>query len=122
MVVQNNIRSDNLMYQINADTVVPANSYTIEYNLTHGFRDDLGSETRRTNFVEGDPLFVSLSRQNRGDRLGLRSIRGMVKRRYQDAGVVGKRTTHSLRHSAITNANRGRYAATGANDGAPFLV
>ena len=74
------------------------------------------------NHVEGDPLFVSLSRQNRGDRLGLRSIRGMVKRRYQDAGVVGKKTTHSLRHSAITNAIRGRYAATGASDGAPFLV
>ena len=64
MVVQNNIRSDNLMYQINADTVVPANSYTIEYNLTHGFRDDLGSETRRTNFVEGDPLFVDTAVSN----------------------------------------------------------
>jgi site-specific recombinase XerD len=57
----------------------------------------------------GDPLFISLSNRTRGQRLALRSIRGMIKRRYQQAGVVdnGKRkTTHSLRHSAITNAIR----------------
>ena len=59
------------------------------------------------NHAAGDPLFVSLSNQNRGNRLGLRAIRGMVKRRYQDAGVAGEhKTTHSLRHSAITNAIR----------------
>jgi site-specific recombinase XerD len=52
------------------------------------------------------PLFVSLSNQTHGDRLGLRAICGMVKARYQDAGVVGKKSTHSLRHSAITNVIR----------------
>lgn len=55
----------------------------------------------------GDPLFVSLSNQSRGARLALRSIRDIVKTRYHLAGVVGDtKTTHSLRHSAITNAIR----------------
>ncbi len=53
------------------------------------------------------PLFVSLSRQNPGDRLSSRAIRGMVKDRFHQAGVVnGGKTTHSLRHSAISNAIR----------------
>ena len=55
---------------------------------------------------DDDPLFVSLSNQNRGKRLGLVGIRMMVKARYRDAGVVGNKSTHSLRHSAITNAIR----------------
>ena len=55
----------------------------------------------------GDPLFMSLSNRTRGKRLALRSIRDMVKGRYAAAGVVGDRkTTHSLRHSSITNAIR----------------
>lgn len=57
----------------------------------------------------GDPLFVSLSNRSRGQRLSLRAIRAMAKRRYDLAGVVdagGRKTTHSLRHSAITNAIR----------------
>ena len=53
------------------------------------------------------PLFWSLSRQNPGDRLSSRAIRGMVKDRFHLAGVVnGGKTTHSLRHSAISNAIR----------------
>jgi len=53
------------------------------------------------------PLFVSLSNRTRGERVSLRAIRDMVKTRYALAGVVGdKKTTHSLRHSAITNAIR----------------
>ncbi len=56
---------------------------------------------------EQGPLFVSLSRQNPGDRLSTRAIRGMVKDRFHLAGVVnGSKTTHSLRHSAISNAIR----------------
>ncbi len=36
-----------------------------------------------------------------------RGIRGMVKKRYMQASIVGgNKTTHSLRHSAITNAIR----------------
>jgi len=53
------------------------------------------------------PLFISLSNRSRGGRLATRSIRAMVKARYAEAGVVGsKKTTHSLRHSAITNVIR----------------
>ena len=56
---------------------------------------------------EGDPLFVSMSNRNAGGRLSTRAIRWIVKERYRRAGVAGKRkTSHSLRHSAITNAIR----------------
>lgn len=57
--------------------------------------------------ADSEPLFVSLSNRTRGQRLVTRSIRAMVKSRYHQAGVVGNRkTTHSLRHNAITNAIR----------------
>jgi integrase len=53
------------------------------------------------------PLFLSLSRQNSGERLSTRAIRGMVKKRYEEAGVVGlNKSAHSLRHSAISAAIR----------------
>ena len=51
------------------------------------------------------PLFISLSPRSYGGRLSLRAIRGIVKRRYAEAGVVGSdKSTHSLRHTAITQA------------------
>lgn len=49
-------------------------------------------------------LFVSLSNRSRGERLCLRAIRGIVKKYYSLAGIVGNKTTHSLRHTAITKA------------------
>jgi len=50
-------------------------------------------------------LFTSLSNRGRDERLSLRAIRGIVKAAYKAAGVVGKnKTTHSLRHTAITTA------------------
>jgi integrase/recombinase XerD len=53
------------------------------------------------------PLFTSLSRRSPGERLSLRSIRRLVKNYYLLAGVRGDdKTTHSLRHSAITSAVR----------------
>lgn len=56
-----------------------------------------------TRGSEAGPLFVSLSNRARNERLSLRTIRGTVKAAYKAAGVVGKnKTTHSLRHSAIT--------------------
>lgn len=48
------------------------------------------------------PLFTSLSDRNKGERLGLHALRVMVKHYYQLAGVQGNKTTHSLRHTAIT--------------------
>lgn len=50
------------------------------------------------------PLFVALSHNAKNDRLSLRYIRHLVKRNYGLAGVVGNKTTHSLRHTAITSA------------------
>lgn len=53
------------------------------------------------------PLFVSFSPRNRGGRLSLSAIRAIVTDRYKQAGVDGPhKSTHSLRHSAITNAIR----------------
>lgn len=53
------------------------------------------------------PLFTSLSPRTRGDRLSLRAIRQIVKAYYLAAGVVApNKTTHSLRHAAISNAAR----------------
>ena len=50
-------------------------------------------------------LFLSLSNRSRAERLGLRAIRGLVKGYYRAVGVHGAgKTTHSLRHTAITNA------------------
>lgn len=52
-------------------------------------------------------LFISLSNRSKKQRIDLTSIRKIVKGYYGSAGVVGnKKTTHSLRHSAITNAIR----------------
>jgi integrase/recombinase XerD len=63
--------------------------------------------TRSERLPASGPLFVSLSKRSRGERLSLRAIRGMVKERYRQAGVAGgRKTAHSLRHSAITNAIR----------------
>jgi site-specific recombinase XerD len=55
---------------------------------------------------DGDSLFVVLSNRGKGERLGLRAIRAMVKDRFWHAGVTGDKSTHSLRHSAITAAVR----------------
>lgn len=53
------------------------------------------------------PLFTSLSRRNMGGRLSLQAIRALVKQYYRLAGVRGDRkTTHSLRHTAITKMIR----------------
>ncbi len=53
------------------------------------------------------PLFVSLSTRGRGNRLSTRAIREIIKTLYRQAGVIGQRkTTHSLRHTAITTAIR----------------
>jgi len=49
------------------------------------------------------PLFVSTSHNNSGERLTTRSISGIAKERLQRAGYDSTRlTAHSLRHTAIT--------------------
>jgi hypothetical protein len=54
------------------------------------------------------PLFISLSNRTRGERLSRRSLRQLVKASLIAAGVVSRRkSAHSLRHTAATNALRG---------------
>lgn len=53
------------------------------------------------------PLFTSFSNQSRGRRLSLSAIRHLVKTYFKSVGVHGaNKTTHSLRHTAATNAIR----------------
>jgi site-specific recombinase XerD len=54
------------------------------------------------------PIFVSLTDRAFGRRMSRNRIRKMVKARYCAAGINNpKKTTHSLRHSAISSAIRG---------------
>lgn len=53
------------------------------------------------------PLFTSLSNKSLGGRLSRIALRAIVKGYFNAAGVHGKnKTTHSLRHTAITSAIR----------------
>lgn len=53
------------------------------------------------------PLFTSGSRRNLGGRLSLQAIRAMVKDAYRAVGIVeSTKTSHSLRHTAITKVLR----------------
>lgn len=51
-------------------------------------------------------LFTSLSNKSQGDRLSRRAIREIVTGYFKAAGVHGNKTTHSLRHTAISSAIR----------------
>ncbi|MCC6568939.1 MAG: tyrosine-type recombinase/integrase [Anaerolineales bacterium] len=55
---------------------------------------------------ESGALFTSCSNRTNGKRLSRRAIRGIVKGYFDAAGIHGNKTTHSLRHTAITNAIR----------------
>ena len=49
-------------------------------------------------------LFTSLSNRSQGERLSLQALRELVKDYYRLAGVQGNKSTHSLRHTAISKA------------------
>lgn len=53
---------------------------------------------------QGGALFCSLSNRSQDERLSLRALRFIVKDYFAKAGVVGNKSTHSLRHTAITTA------------------
>lgn len=58
-------------------------------------------------------LFCSLAGANKGGSLHVRTIRGLVKAAYRGAGIRDPRkTTHSLRHSLVTNLIRHKVAPT----------
>lgn len=57
----------------------------------------------RGTMDETEPLFTSLSNNNKGKRLTTRSISEIVKDRLKKAGYNNSRlTAHSLRHTAVT--------------------
>ena len=57
----------------------------------------------RKNIDDTEPLFTSVSNNNRGKRLTTRSVSGTVKTIMQRAGYDSERlTAHSLRHTAVT--------------------
>jgi len=58
VVVRNNIVSQNLYFQIAVAPGVPTQTLTIDHNLIDGYRGTEG-ETRGSDYVEGDPLFVN---------------------------------------------------------------
>jgi site-specific recombinase XerD len=62
------------------------------------------TERAELTTAHSGPLFISFSDKSKGGRLGLRGIRDVVKNAMQAAGIVGERkTTHSLRHTAISS-------------------
>ena len=61
----------------------------------------------RQQNMKARPLFSSFSPRSRGGRLSTSYIRRMVKNAYYAVGITSPRkTTHSLRHSAISSAIR----------------
>ncbi len=55
---------------------------------------------------ESGPLFLSFSHRNRNERLSLRGMRLIVKNYFRQAGVIGTKSTHSIRHAAASNSLR----------------
>lgn len=81
-----------------AETSEALKSYV--YGVPYKPRDSKGSEANR-------PLFVSLSKQNYGQRLSTKTISTIAKSRMIAAGFNSDRlTAHSLRHTAGTLALR----------------
>lgn len=55
------------------------------------------------NTTGKEPLFTSLSNNNRGKRLSQRTVSGIIKTILRNAGFNSERlTAHSLRHTAVT--------------------
>jgi integrase/recombinase XerD len=109
-------RGDRLTLDVQGKGHTEKDAYVIIPMRAEGtVRAWLSHRTTFKNAGPDAPLFISLSNRSRGERLALRSIRYLVKTHYHDAGVAGStKTTHSLRHSAITNAIR--------NGGTPMQV
>lgn len=59
--------------------------------------------TARGRAKETEPLFTSTSNNNKGQRITTRSVSGLVKQHFKEAGYDSSRlTAHSLRHTAVT--------------------
>jgi len=101
-------QGDRLILKVQGKGRLEADEFVVIPESQEGvIRDWLTHRLAFRDHGDKDPLFVSLSNRSRGDRLSRRGVREIVKDRYTAAGVVGQaKSTHSLRHSAITNAIR----------------
>jgi integrase/recombinase XerC/integrase/recombinase XerD len=62
----------------------------------------------RVNAINTEPLFISYSNNNKGERLDTRTISYIAKEGLKAIGLNNKLfTAHSLRHTAIVNSRRG---------------
>lgn len=68
--------------------------------------DALNAYVKSRGKVKNDaPLFASASNNNHGERLSTRTISGIVKKAFINAGFTSERlTAHSTRHTAVTLA------------------
>jgi integrase/recombinase XerD len=76
-----------------------------EYLVIHSAAETAMLEWIAQRGKKPGPLFTSFSDRSEGGRLSRRSIRGIIKSYFTKAGIHSERkTTHSLRHTAITKA------------------
>jgi site-specific recombinase XerD len=73
--------------------------FVVISNAENVLRDWMGTRDKKAT-----ALFHSLSNRSRGERLSLQAYRALIKNYMRLAGVQGNKTTHSLRHTAITKA------------------
>lgn len=70
---------------------------------------DLIEYVRNYLIVRGNepgPLFINFAHARGNERLSMRGMRQIVKDYYGKAGVIGKKSVHSLRHAAASNSLR----------------
>ncbi|MHB1357011.1 MAG: tyrosine-type recombinase/integrase [Anaerolineae bacterium] len=86
------VEADDVVYLVHADAIDAIYSWL----AVHPFDDDPATA-----------LFCSLGNRNHGGALTKRTIRALVKGNYRTAGIRDPRkTSHSLRHSLVTNLIR----------------
>lgn len=91
------------------DTTEPV--YIVNADALAALHDWLAVHPRRRDPLA--PLFCGLGNRNAGGALTMATIRRLVTGYYAEAGVVGlRKSTHSLRHSLVTNLIRHKVAPT----------
>ena len=78
---------------------------------------DVGSSRERGGCSDDDPMFISLSRNQPGHRLGGSAIYAIVRQYCQEQEIEKMMSPHRVRHSALTahlNASNGNIRAAQA--------
>lgn len=85
--------------------------YLVQPDLVAAMYDWLAVHPRGDDL--SSPLFCGLGNRNKGGALTTRTLRGLVKAYYAAAGIRDPRkTTHSLRHTVVSNLIRHGVAPT----------